>query len=257
MAESFQEPPLRRDLSSEFSVRSLLISQLAMFILLCSFLVVGYSASLIVLHTFSGAELSELHQRLKSDKLFSDVLFASALGLSAAAAGWLAARTSNTRPLLHGALSSAAVFLLFLCVTMYDLFQFREIDLLWSRPLVNVPLLALPLFGVIGASILLLSRRMLGRKGSSHKSLVSIPDDLLGDLGPIAWKWLVRLIWLFSIVIFQILELYRYRQGETYRPFFGLYAAAIFALVIWFAASRLRDACQRIKARRQTRLHAS
>jgi hypothetical protein len=75
-------------------------------------------------------------------------------------------------------------------------------------------------------------------------------DDLLGDLGPIAWKWLVRLIWLFSVVTFQILELHRYWHGETYRPVFALYAATICALVMWFAANAFRNASQRKQSRR-------
>ena len=146
---------------------------------------------------------------------------------------------------------------MFLGDTVYGLFHLPGIDVFRHRPLMNVSELALPLFGMLGASILLLSRKMQRSEKSSHKSLVSKPDELLGDLGPIAWKWLVRLIWPFSIVIFQIFELHRYRQGETYRPFFGLYAATIFALVIWFAASAVRDARQRIKARRQIRLDVS
>src|SRR3569833_4550438 len=42
-----------------------------------------------------------------------------------------------------------------------------------------------------------------------------------------------RLIWIGSIVFFQIVELVRYFNGQTYRPFFGLYAAILFALVLW------------------------
>jgi hypothetical protein len=54
------------------------------------------------------------------------------------------------------------------------------------------------------------------------------------DLQPILWKWLVRLIWLSSIVFFQIVELPRYKIGQAYRPFFGIYASVIVALVAWF-----------------------
>ena len=61
-------------------------------------------------------------------------------------------------------------------------------------------------------------------------------DEPLTDLKPILWKWLVRLIWLGSIGFFQVLELNRYLDGQTYRPFFALYAAVLFALVAWFAA---------------------
>jgi hypothetical protein len=79
------------------------------------------------------------------------------------------------------------------------------------------------------------------RERSSHQNVGSKPDDLLGDLAPIAWKWLVRLIWLGSVATFQTLEILRYRSGETYRPFFALFAAAIFACVIWLLAYAFRD----------------
>jgi hypothetical protein len=229
----------------ELSVRSLLISHLAMFIVLCLFVIIGYGASLTVLHVFSGSELSDLHQRLKSDELFQDIQSASALSLSAVAAGWLAARTSNTRPFIHGALSCAAFFLLFLCGTVYDLFHLPGIDLFRHRPLLRVSELALPLFGMIGASILLLSRRMPSRETSSNESLSSIPDDLLGDLGPIAWKWSVRLIWLGSIATFETLEVLRYWSGKTYRPFFALFAAAFCAFLIWLIVRGFRDRRER------------
>ena len=229
----------------ELSVRSLLISHLAMLILFCLFLMIGHGASLTVLHVFTGAELSDLDQRLKSDELFHDIESASALSLSAIAAGWLAARTSNARPLIHGALSCAAFFLLFLCDIVYGLFHFPGIDVLRHRPLMNVSELALPLFGMLGASILLLARRMPGRGAGSRESVGSTPDDLLGDLAPIAWKWLVRLIWVGSVATFETLELLRYWSGKTYRPFFALFAAAIFALLIWQVACGFRDIRQR------------
>jgi hypothetical protein len=63
----------------ELSVRSLLTSHLAMFILFCILVLFGHSLSLAVLHVFSGEELSDLHQRLKSDELFQDIESASAL----------------------------------------------------------------------------------------------------------------------------------------------------------------------------------
>jgi hypothetical protein len=223
------------------SVRSVLISHLAMFILFCLFVVIGYGASLTALHIYSGAELSDLHQRVKSDELFQDILSASTLSLSAVVAGWLAARSSNTRPLIHGALSSVAFFLLFLCDTAYDLFHLPGIDLFRHRPFMNVSELALPLFGILGASISLLSRRMPSRERRFNGSLGSITDDLLGDLGPIAWKWLVRLIWLGSIATFEALEVLRYWSGQTYRPFFALFVAAIFACLIWLVVNLFRD----------------
>jgi hypothetical protein len=253
---------MRRNLSArqrltlkmrELSVRSLLISHLAMLIVFCLFVLIGYSASLTVLHVFSGAELSDLHQRLKSDELFRDIEAASALSLSAVAAGWLAARTSNTRPLIHGAVSCGAFFLLFLYGTVHDLFNFPGIDLFRHRPLLRVSELALPLFGIIGASILLLRRRMPNREKISNESLRSIPgdlpsDDLFGDSG-IAWRWLVRLIWSGSIATFEALEVLRYWSGKTYRPLFALFVAAICAFLIWLVASGFRDRRQRREAR--------
>lgn len=58
---------------------------------------------------------------------------------------------------------------------------------------------------------------------------------------PLLSKWLVRLIWLGSVALFQILELQRYLGGQSYRPFFGLYAALIFATVVWFAVRGYAD----------------
>jgi hypothetical protein len=240
----------------ELSARSLLISHLAMFILFCLVFMVGYGAILTVMHLVTGAELSDLHQRLRSDRLSGDIEFASFLSLSAVAAGWLAARISNARPLLHGALSSAAFFLLSLCWAVYDVFQLGEISVLWNRPLLNTPI-ALPLFGIIGASIFLLGRMLPSRKKSSDESPASTPDDTLGDLGPIAWKWLVRLIWLGSIAIFQALEIRRHWHGETYRPFFALFVATICAFAIWIVARGFRDRRQKRQARRLSRLSAS
>jgi hypothetical protein len=46
---------------------------------------------------------------------------------------------------------------------------------------------------------------------------------------------LVASIWLVSIVSFQALELHRYFEGLSYRPFFGLYAGVLFAAVTWFS----------------------
>ena len=56
------------------------------------------------------------------------------------------------------------------------------------------------------------------------------------DLDPILWKWFVRLIWLGSIAFFQAVELQRYLEGLSYRPFFGLYAGLLLAVVIWLPA---------------------
>lgn len=59
------------------------------------------------------------------------------------------------------------------------------------------------------------------------------------DLQPILWKWLIRLIWMGSIVFFQVVELHRYLNDQTYRPFFALYAAVLLALFLWFVVSVL------------------
>jgi hypothetical protein len=64
-------------------------------------------------------------------------------------------------------------------------------------------------------------------------------DEPFSDLQPILWKWLIRLIWVGSIAVLQIVEFNRYLSGQTYRPFFGLYAAVLLALVLWFVVSLL------------------
>ncbi|MES5483217.1 hypothetical protein QMZ05_10715 [Bradyrhizobium sp. INPA03-11B] len=74
-------------------------------------------------------------------------------------------------------------------------------------------------------------------------------DQSSADLAPIMWKWLVRLIWFGSIGFFQFAEIERYLSGNTWRPFFGLYAGLLFALVIWFMASAIRNIAQRREAR--------
>jgi hypothetical protein len=38
------------------------------------------------------------------------------------------------------------------------------------------------------------------------------------------------------LLFFQALELQRYLEDLTYRPFFGLYASLLFAAVVWFSA---------------------
>ena len=57
-----------------------------------------------------------------------------------------------------------------------------------------------------------------------------------GGSDSIAWKWFVRLNWFGSIAFFQALELQRYLEGLTYRPFFGLYASVLSAGLVWFSA---------------------
>jgi hypothetical protein len=70
-------------------------------------------------------------------------------------------------------------------------------------------------------------------------------DEPFSDLQPILWKWLIRLIWVGSIAFFQIVEFNRYLNGQTYRPFFGLYAAVLLALCLWVAASWLAQPAKR------------
>ena len=71
----------------------------------------------------------------------------------------------------------------------------------------------------------------------------------MSDLDPILWKWLIRLIWVGSILFFQGLELQRYFSGQTCRPFFGLYTAVLVALLLWFVAVLLRDVGRRRPSR--------
>jgi hypothetical protein len=66
-------------------------------------------------------------------------------------------------------------------------------------------------------------------------------SEPLADLRPILWKWLIRLIWVGSIVVLQIAELHRYLTGQTYRPFFGLYAGVLLALFLWFFVTLLAN----------------
>jgi L-asparagine transporter-like permease len=90
---------------------------------------------------------------------------------------------------------------------------------------------------------------MLGQETPPDESPTRITDDGFGDLEPIAWKWLVRLIWIGSTATFETLEVLRYQSGQTYRPFFALFAAGILASVIWFMTWAFRDTRQRRQAR--------
>jgi hypothetical protein len=234
------------------SGRTLVIAHLAGVLVFCLLGVIGYGVVLAILRAFSGVELADLHRDLQSNKLVQEVFSASIMSLSAIAAGRIAAKISNTKPLTHGVLSVGVFSLFFLCGLVYDIFEFpKHITLFFKSP-EHLSELTLPLFGAIGAATL-----MVGRRESSDERSVSMREDndLLGDLEPIAWKWLVRLIWLSSIVTFQVIEALRYWNGETYRPFFGLYTSLICALVIWYAAHMFRDVRQRNRARCQTRLN--
>ncbi|MCA6106004.1 hypothetical protein [Bradyrhizobium cenepequi] len=59
------------------------------------------------------------------------------------------------------------------------------------------------------------------------------------DLDPILWKWFTALIWIVTIAFFQALELHRYLEGLSYRPFFGLCAGLLFAATAWFSVRLL------------------
>jgi hypothetical protein len=78
-------------------------------------------------------------------------------------------------------------------------------------------------------------------------------DESFADLEPILSKWLVRLTWIGSIGFFQAVELHRYSSGLTYRPFFGLYAGVLVALVAWFVGHGVANITRRRLARRQSR----
>jgi hypothetical protein len=62
-------------------------------------------------------------------------------------------------------------------------------------------------------------------------------------------KWVVRLIWLGSIAVFQALEFQRYLDGLLYRPFFALFTAVIVATFVWFIAWVLSDMSRRQQSR--------
>jgi hypothetical protein len=79
-------------------------------------------------------------------------------------------------------------------------------------------------------------------------------DQSFADLEPILSKWLLRLTWIGSIGFFQAVELHRYSSGQTYRPFFGLYASVLFALFAWFVGHAVANIIRRrIAARRRSR----
>lgn len=80
---------------------------------------------------------------------------------------------------------------------------------------------------------------------------MSEDESLSDDLHPILWKWLIRLIWVSSIIFVQIVEFNRYLSGQTYRPFFSLYAGILLALVLWFVVSLL--AARKRRSRPATR----
>lgn len=69
------------------------------------------------------------------------------------------------------------------------------------------------------------------------------------DSEPLLSKWLVRLIWLGSITFFQALEFHRYLIGQSYRPFFGLFAAVICAAVVWFGVRGYADVNRQRRSR--------
>jgi hypothetical protein len=76
---------------------------------------------------------------------------------------------------------------------------------------------------------------------------MSEDESLSDDLQPILWKWLIRLIWVSSIISVQIVEFNRYLSGQSYRPFFSLYAGILLALVLRFVVSLLAAGKRRIR----------
>jgi hypothetical protein len=140
---------------SGISARSLLLAHIASFALFCLIGSVGYSVILIFLRIFSDEDLAHLHRSLQSSSSFHNEFGALMIGLAAIGGGWVAAAISKTKPLLHGALSGVAFFVLFLLDFVNDLIQFRSPEHLLARmhsPLAIAELL-LPLFGLFGASL--------------------------------------------------------------------------------------------------------
>ena len=139
------------------STRSLLISHAAAPILFLLLAAIGYFVVEVTLKVLLGISLAEAHHVLQSNIPFKDAFAASVVALSAAGAGWIAAKTSNIRPLVHGAFSAAAFFLLFFYSTVHDIFQVPDNVAFRLQSLYKLSQLAVPLFGVIGASIVALT----------------------------------------------------------------------------------------------------
>jgi hypothetical protein len=140
---------------SGISARSLLLAHLASFALFCLIGSVGYSVILISLRIFSHEDLAHIHQNLQSSSSFHDAFGASMMGLAAIGGGWVAAAISKTKPLVHGALSGVAFFILFLLDFVSDLIQFQSPEHLVARmhsPL-TISEVLFPLFGLFGANL--------------------------------------------------------------------------------------------------------
>jgi len=134
------------------SIRTLLLLHLAAFVVLCASGIVGYGMLLAILRAFSYDDLTQIHQHLQPNTAFQDAFAASVITLSATAAGWIAAKTSKTKPLLHGTLSAAGFFLLFLYATVLDVLNVPQ-NITHLKPLSRLSELAIPLFGLAGAYV--------------------------------------------------------------------------------------------------------
>lgn len=140
------------------SVRSLLLAHATMFAAFCAIATIGYSLILLVLRISSGNDIAEIHQHLRSVTSFQDTFAAAVMALSAIVAGWVAAKTAKTRPLLHGAFSAIGFFLLFSYWTFHDVFDIPQNVGYRLESLSKIAQLLVPLFGIAGAYIATLPR---------------------------------------------------------------------------------------------------
>jgi hypothetical protein len=155
------------------SIRPLLWSHLATFVVFCATAMIGYSMILVILRALSNADLAQIHQTLRSATSFQDNFAASLLALSAVTAGWVAATISKARPLIHGALSAAAFFLLFLYWTFHDVFESPQNVVFRLESHSKIAQLAVPLFGILGACLATLSRRASPVEGAGSRANAS------------------------------------------------------------------------------------
>lgn len=78
------------------------------------------------------------------------------MGLAAIGGGWVAAAISKTKPLVHGALSGAAFFILFLLDFVSDLIQSPEHLVARMHSPLTISEVVFPLFGLVGANLMVL-----------------------------------------------------------------------------------------------------
>ncbi len=141
---------------SRISARSLLLAHLAMFALFCLIGIVGYSVILTTLRIISDTDLAHIHQNLQSSSSFHDAFAASMLGLAAIGGGWVAAATSKTEPLVHGALSGVAFFIFFLWGLVSDLIRSPEHLVAQMHSPLPISEVLIPCFGLFGAYLMVL-----------------------------------------------------------------------------------------------------